>query len=162
MAGASFKIRAAAAGDAALLLTMIHELAEYEKLGVEVTATEETLREALFSERRAAEAMIGEYDGAPAAYMIFFHNFSTFSGRAGMYLEDVFIRPAYRGKGLGRRMMEQLARTAAERGCAHLEWLVLDWNEPAIGFYKSLGARAMEDWKVFRLTGSALAELAGS
>lgn len=155
-----FRIREALPGDEGLLLAMIRELAEYEKLSDCVIATEETLRRSLFEGRRVAEAMIGEYEGSPAAFMLFFHNFSTFLGQTGIYLEDLFVRPAFRGRGLGRQMLRRLAGLAVERNCGRIDWSVLDWNEPAIGFYKSLGARPMDDWRIFRVTGDSLARLA--
>jgi GNAT superfamily N-acetyltransferase len=154
-------IRPATGADAPLILTLIKELAEYERLSHEVTADEETLRRNLFGEgSRGAEAVIAEHDGEPAGFALFFHNFSTFLGRPGLYLEDLFVRPGYRGSGVGRSLLAHLARLAVERGCGRLEWWVLDWNEPAIGFYKRLGAEAMEDWTVYRVTGEALDRLA--
>ncbi|MFA6956333.1 MAG: GNAT family N-acetyltransferase [Thermoanaerobaculia bacterium] len=146
--------------DVPLVLQFIRELAEYEKLGHAVVATEELLRESLFGARRHAEVVLAEYEGEPAGFALFFHNFSTFVGRAGLYLEDLFVRPALRGHGIGKELLRFLAHTAAERGCKRFEWAVLDWNEPAIGFYKSLGARPLDDWIVFRLHGEALRTLA--
>jgi len=156
----AFVIRSATAGDAALLLAFISELAAYEKLSHEVVATEETLRHSLFGPRPVAEALIGECGGRPAAFAIFFHNFSTFLGRPGLYLEDLFVKPAFRGRGFGKAMLARLARLAKERGCGRFEWSVLDWNEPAIRFYKSLGAVPMEEWTIHRVAGRALDELA--
>jgi GNAT superfamily N-acetyltransferase len=154
-------IRPAVEADVHLILALIRELAEYERLAHEVTADEETLRRNLFGEgSRGAEAVIAEHDGEPAGFALFFHNFSTFLGRPGLYLEDLFVRPAFRGLGTGRALLTHLARVAKERGCGRLEWWVLDWNEPAIGFYRSVGAEAMEDWTVYRVTGEALDELA--
>ncbi|MBA3423074.1 MAG: GNAT family N-acetyltransferase [Rubrobacteraceae bacterium] len=154
------EVRGATPDDMPLILALIRELAEYEKLSHEVSATEELLRDSLFGERPAAEVLIGESDGRPAAFALFFHNFSTFLGRPGIYLEDLYVRPEFRGLGLGKAMLARLARLAKERGCGRLEWWVLDWNEPAIKFYESLGAVAMNDWTVYRVTGEALEELA--
>ncbi len=154
------RIRTATREDVPLLLAMIRELAEYEKLSHEVVATEAILAESLFGRRPAAEAMIGEIDGAPAAYMIYFHNFSTFLGIHGIYLEDIYVRPSHRGSGLGRRMLQHLAKLAVERNCGRVEWAVLDWNEPAIAFYQSLGASASDGWTVYGLKGDALRKLA--
>ena len=154
-------IREATVEDVPLLLTLIRELAEYERLLHEVLATEDMLREALFGERRVAEAVIGYHDGGPAGFALFFHNFSTFLGRPGLYLEDLYVRPEHRGKGFGRALLAHLARLAKRRGCGRLEWCVLDWNEPAIKFYKSLGAAAMGEWTVYRVAGESLDRLAG-
>ena len=153
-------IREATIDDVPLILTFIKELAEYERLPHEVVATEESLREALFGERRAAEVFIGEHGGEPAGFALFFHNFSTFVGRPGLYLEDLYVRPARRGQGFGRALLAHLARLAKRRGCGRLEWAVLDWNEPAIRFYRSLGAVAMDEWTVYRVAGDALDKLA--
>ena len=153
-------VREASEGDVPLILSLIRELAEYEKLSREVVATEEGLRENLFGGRRYAEVLIGEHDGVPAGFALFFHNFSTFLGKPGIYLEDLYVRPEFRGAGIGKRLLVQLARLARERGCGRLEWWVLDWNAPSIGFYEKLGAVAMDDWTVYRLTGAALDELA--
>lgn len=146
--------------DVALILQFIRELAEYERLAHDVVATEETLRASLFGEPRRAEVVLAERGGEPAGFALFFHNFSTFVGRPGLYLEDLFVRPAFRGHGIGRELLACLARVAVERDCGRFEWAVLDWNEPAIGFYKALGARPMNDWKVFRIDGDALLKLA--
>jgi GNAT superfamily N-acetyltransferase len=135
-------------------------LAEYERLSQEAVMTEETLRESLFDERPHAEVLIGYAEDKPAAFAVFFHNFSTFLGRPGLYLEDLFVIPEMRGRGFGRAMLVELARIAVERKCGRFEWAVLDWNEPAIGFYKKLGAVPMNDWTIFRLTGEALERLA--
>ncbi len=148
--------------DVPLLLSFIKELAEYEHLSHEVSATEETLRESLFGDRRVAETLLAYSGGEPAGFALFFHNFSTFLGRAGIYLEDLYVRPEFRGSGIGRTLLVHLARLAEERGCGRLEWWVLDWNEPSIGFYESLGAVAMDDWTVYRLAGDALRELSDS
>lgn len=152
-------IRTAVPEDVPLILRFIGELAEYEKLAHEVTATEERLQRALFGVRPAAEVVIAEVDGTPAGIALFFHNFSTFLGLPGIYLEDLFVRPAFRGKGIGRALLAHLAGLALARGCGRLEWAVLDWNAPAIGFYQRLGARAMDDWTVMRVTGEQLVEL---
>ncbi|MEW6056678.1 MAG: GNAT family N-acetyltransferase [Bdellovibrionota bacterium] len=156
----NFSIRFANESDVPLLLQFIKELAEYERLSHEVVANEQALRQSLFGDRKAAEALIGEYEGEPVAFAIFFHNFSTFLGKPGLYLEDLYVKPELRGKGIGLAMLQYLASLAKERGCGRFEWWVLDWNESAIGFYKKLGATPMSDWTVFRLTGDALGELA--
>jgi len=148
--------------DVPLVLQFIRELAEYEKLAHAVVATEELLSESLFGARRHAEVVLAEFEGEPAGFALFFHNFSTFVGRAGLYLEDLFVRPALRSHGIGKELLRFLAHLAFERGCGRFEWAVLDWNEPAIGFYKSLGAKPMDDWTVFRLAGEELRTLAGS
>lgn len=153
-------VRPATIADLPLIAALIRELAEYERLSDEVRFDETTLGEHLFGPRPYAEAVIGEVDGTPQGFALFFHNFSTFEGRAGIYLEDLFVRPAVRGCGLGKALLLHLAWLAVERGCARFEWAVLDWNEPAIGFYCKLGARPMEDWTVMRLDGAALAALA--
>ena len=158
MAGA--RIREATEGDVPLILSLIRELAEYEKLSHEVVATEEALRESLFGERRYAEVLIAEHDGAPAGFALFFHNYSTFLGKPGIYLEDLYVRPEFRGSGIGKKLLAHLAGLAKRRGCGRLEWWVLDWNEPSIGFYKKLGAVPMDDWTVYRVSGSALEDLA--
>jgi GNAT superfamily N-acetyltransferase len=154
------KILPAKENDVGLILSFIKELAEYERLPHEVVATEEILRETLFCTRPSAEVIFALYDGQPVGYALFFHSFSTFLGRPGVYLEDVYVRPAMRGKGIGRAMLVYLARLALERKCGRLEWAVLNWNEPAIGFYKKLGARPMDEWTVYRLVGDALKRLA--
>jgi GNAT superfamily N-acetyltransferase len=155
------QIRSATVEDTALVLAFIRKLAVYEKLDREVAATEDLLRETLFGDRRIAECVIAEWSGAPVGFALFFHNFSTFAGRAGIYLEDLFVDPEYRGKGIGKALLVHLAGLCIERGCARLEWSVLDWNEPAIGFYRSLGAKPMHDWTVFRVSGDGLRALAG-
>lgn len=154
------KIRSATPDDCALIANLIRELAVYEKLGDEAKATPEDLRLHLFGERPFAEAILVEDDGEAVGFALFFHNYSTFRGRPGLYLEDLFVMPAHRGKGLGKALLARLARLAVERGCGRFEWAVLDWNEPSIGFYKALGARPMDDWTVFRLDGEALENLA--
>jgi GNAT superfamily N-acetyltransferase len=152
--------RSATEDDVPLILSFIRELAEYERLSHEVVATEETLAESLFGERRYAEVLIAEHDGAPAGFALFFHNFSTFLGKPGIYLEDLYVRPESRGAGIGRKLLGHLARLAKERDCGRLEWWVLDWNEPSIGFYRKLGAVPMDDWTVYRVSGAALEALA--
>ena len=132
----SLKIRPATAADVPLLLEFIRAIAEYEKLIDQVKATEETLRESLFGDRPAAEALLGEWGGEPAAFAVYFQNFSTFTGRPGLYLEDLFVKPEYRQRGIGKLMLKHLAKIAVERGCPRLEWVALDWNEPAIEFYE--------------------------
>ena len=144
-----------------LVLSLIRELAEYEKLSHEVVATEEGLRDSLFGERRYAEVLIAEQDGTPAGFALFFHDFSTFLGKPGIYLEDLYVTPAFRGAGIGKELLVYLASLAKRRDCGRLEWWVLDWNEPSIGFYKKLGAVPMDDWTVYRVTGEALEDLAG-
>src|SRR5215213_539342 len=134
------RVRTARAEDVPLILTFIGELAEYERLSHEVVATEDSLREWLFGERPVVEVLIGEHGGRAAGFALFFHNFSTFLGRPGVYLEDLYVRPDLRGRGLGKAMLARLARRAKERGCGRLEWSVLDWNAPSIRFYESLGA----------------------
>lgn len=145
--------------DAAPITTMIGELAQYERLSDTVRVTEPMVAEALFGVRPAAEAIVGHWDDEPVAFAVYFTNFSTFLGRPGLYLEDLFVRPAARRRGIGRVMLGYLAKLCVERGYGRMEWAVLDWNESAIGFYKGLGAAAMSDWTVFRLTGEALTRL---
>jgi len=155
-------IRPATAHDVPLVLEFIRELARYERLEHEVTATEADLGEALFGERRYAEVVFACGAGKALGFALFFHNFSTFKGRPGIYLEDLYVRPEARGQGVGRKLLAHLARTAVERRCSRLEWAVLNWNEPSIGFYRSLGAVSMDEWSIFRLTGEPLTLLAGS
>ncbi len=152
-------IRPAAAADLPLIAQLIRDLAAYEKLAHEVRFDEAVLHSKLFGPRPYAEVVIGELEGAPQGFALFFHNFSTFEGKPGIYLEDLFVRPEARGSGLGKALLAHLATLAVERDCARLEWSVLDWNEPAIGFYKKLGARLMDEWTVMRLDGSALQQL---
>ncbi len=154
------EIREAKIEDVPLILQFIRELADYEKLLHEVVATEEILRETLFGPRPGAEVVIGYADQKPAGFALFFHNFSTFLGRPGIYLEDLYVKPEFRGNGFGQQLLSYLAKLAKERNCGRLEWWVLDWNESAIKFYKSLGAIPMDEWTVFRVTGNALDELA--
>ncbi len=153
---AEIGIRVATQADVPLLLSLIKELAEYERLSHEVVATEEALRDTLFGERRFAEAVLGYLGDEPAGFALFFHNYSTFLGKPGIYLEDLYVKHEYRRAGVGRALFLSLAQLARERGCGRLEWSVLDWNEPAIGFYRSIGAVPMDEWTVYRLTGRAL------
>jgi GNAT superfamily N-acetyltransferase len=146
--------------DVPLILTFIKELGEYERLAHEIVATEETLRETLFGERSYAEVVIAYYDDQPVGYALFFHSFSTFLGRPGIYLEDVYVRPPMRGRGIGKALLVYLAQLAVERKCGRVEWSVLSWNEPSIRFYESLGAVAMNEWTVYRLSGDSLGQLA--
>ena len=157
-----FRIERATARDVPVILAMIKALAEYEKMSDQVTATQDTLRASLFGPRPAAEVVIGYAGDQPAGFALFFHNYSTFLGRPGIYLEDLFVAPEWRGSGLGTRLLTFLAKLAVERGCGRVEWSVLDWNEPAIGFYKKLGAQPMDEWTIFRVTGDALETLASS
>ena len=145
--------------DAALILHFIRALAAYEKLSDQVVATEELLREWIF-EKKKAEVLFPLEDGKEVGFALFFHNFSTFLGRAGLYLEDLYISPEYRGKGYGKATLQKLAQIAVERGCGRLEWSCLDWNQPSIDFYLSLGAVPMEEWTVYRLTGDTLTQMA--
>jgi GNAT superfamily N-acetyltransferase len=154
------RIEPATEADVPLILSFIHKIAEYEKLSHEVVATEETLRASLFGPRRAAEVLLAYWEGAPAGYAVFFHNFSTFLGRAGIYLEDLFVEPELRGKGIGKALLASVAREARDRGCGRLEWAVLDWNKPSIDFYLSLGALPKDEWTIFRMTGEAIEKLA--
>jgi GNAT superfamily N-acetyltransferase len=153
-------IRPATLADVPLVRTFIRELAVYERLEEHAVATEADLAAALFGSRPYAEVVFACVDGTPMGFALFFHNFSTFLGKPGIYLEDLFVRTEARGHGLGKQLLAWLAATALERGCGRLEWAVLDWNEPAIGFYKELGAVPLEEWTTFRLTGAALERLA--
>ncbi len=155
-------LRAATAADAPLILALIGELADYERLRHEAVATEADLLGHLFGLRPAAEVVIAEYDGEASGFALFFRSFSTFLGKPGLYLEDLFVRPALRGHGIGKALMVHLARLAVARGCGRFEWSVLDWNAPAIGFYRRLGAIGMDGWTVQRLDGQALRALAES
>ena len=156
-------IRPATAADLPLIAQLIRDLADYERLASEVRFDEAVLGEKLFGQNGGrgpyAEVLIGELDGEPQGFALFFHNFSTFEGKPGIYLEDLFVRPAARGSGLGKALLAKLAALTLARDCARLEWSVLDWNEPAIGFYKKLGARAMDEWTIMRLDGADLARL---
>jgi len=155
----SISVRPAEAQDIDVILQFIRELAEYERLSHEVVADEELLQQFLFGERPAAEAIIAEYETAPAGFALFFQTFSTFLGRPGLYLEDLYVNPSMRDKGIGKALLRYIARLAVERGFGRLEWSVLDWNESAVRFYERLGADAMDDWIVYRLTDDALAAL---
>jgi len=160
-ASKSFQIRAATLDDVPTILSLIRDLAEYERAPNEVVATEEGLREVLFGARPAAEVVLALEGKKPVGFAVFFHNFSTWLGRPGLYLEDLFVRPDARGKGYGRALLVHLAGIAQERGCGRMEWAVLDWNEPAVQFYRKLGAAPNEEWTVFRLTSEGIAKLAG-
>lgn len=142
-----------------LILSFIRKLAEYERLSRKVVADEEQLRKSLFGPHPAAEVAIANWGAEPAGFAVYFHNFSTFAGRAGIYLEDLFVEPQFRGRGIGKALLVYLARLAEERGCARIDWAVLDWNEPAKRFYRSLGAEPMEDWTIYRLSGAELKNL---
>ena len=154
-----FRIVAATQWDVPAIFGMIRALAEYERLAQAVTTSEDALRQVLFGPSPAAEVVLGYEGTEPVGIAIFFHNFSTFLGTRGLYLEDLFVKPEYRGRGYGRRLLAHLAALAIERDCGRMEWSVLDWNTPAIGFYTKLGAMPMEEWTVFRLTGNALTAL---
>ena len=160
VARAPFRIRPAVPDDAALVLAFIRELAEYERAPDEVIATEDDIRATLAGVPLRAEVVIGFEGDEPVGFALFFHNYSTWLGRAGLYLEDLFVRPAARGRGYGRRLLAHLAAIARDRHCGRMEWSVLDWNEPAIGFYRALGAVPMTEWTVHRLAGEALDALA--
>jgi GNAT superfamily N-acetyltransferase len=153
-------IRPATPADIPTILRFIRSLAEYEKLLDAVVADEVKLRATLFGERPYAEVLIATWNGAPAGFALFFHNYSTFLAKPGIYLEDLFVDPELRGNGIGKALLMHLAKVAVERDCGRLEWSVLDWNEPAIGFYRRLGAQPMDEWTIFRLTGDALTQLA--
>ena len=154
------RIRPATVQDVSLILSFIKELAYFERLSHEVVATEETLRESLFGERRVAEVVIGQQGDDPAGFALFFHSFSTFLGRPGIYLEDLYVKPEFRGMGIGRAILVYLARLTKERKCGRLEWSVLNWNEPAIRLYRGIGAVPMDDWTVYCVSDEALEELA--
>lgn len=156
------RIARATERDVPVILSLIKGLAEYEKLSAEVTATEQGLRESLFGRSPAAEVLIAWAGPTPVGFAVYFQNYSTFLGRPGIYLEDLFVLPQWRRRGHGRRLLAEVARIALERECGRLEWAVLDWNEPALQFYRSLGARAMDEWTVYRLTGDAIRKLAES
>lgn len=157
---AEFKIRATTEDDVPLILALIKELAEYEELSHEVEATEADIRQSLFGDRPVAEALIGELEGNPISFALFFYNFSTFLGKPGIYLEDLYVKPDFRSIGFGRKILAHIARLAKERNCGRFEWSVLDWNEPAIRTYDRLAARPMKEWILYRLTGEALNKLA--
>ena len=152
-------IRDATVLDISVILRLIRELAEYERLLDMVVATEESLHRSLFGPRPFAEALIAEEAGAAIGFALFFHNFSTFLGKPGLYLEDVYVQPAYRGRGIGKALLTRVAQIAVERDCGRMEWSVLNWNEPSIRFYDSLGAKPLSDWTMYRLTGDELREL---
>ena len=152
-------IRPAAPGDEDLILSFIRALADYEHMSGQVVATPALLREWIF-EKKKAEVVFAEAEGKPVGFALFFHNFSTFLGRAGLYLEDLFVLPEVRGRGVGKAILQRLAALAVERGCGRLEWWCLDWNEPSIAFYRSLGAEPMSDWTVYRIAGQTLRDLA--
>ncbi|MET4386574.1 GNAT superfamily N-acetyltransferase [Bradyrhizobium sp. F1.4.3] len=158
----SLNIRRARSGEAGLVLSFIRELAAYEKLSHEVEATEAMIGDALFGVDPRLYCAIAEWDGEPVGFAVWFVNFSTFSGRHGLYLEDLFVRPSHRGRGLGKALLVYLAQECVENGWSRLQWAVLDWNAPSIAFYKSLGAVMMDDWTLCRVTGPALARLAGN
>jgi GNAT superfamily N-acetyltransferase len=156
----SFRLAPATESDVGLILQLIRDLAVYEKLADQVVATEEDLRAALFGPRPAAEVIIGYAGGEPAGFAMYFQTFSTFKGKPGLYLEDLFVKPEWRGRGLGTLLLARLARIAVERGYGRMEWSVLDWNELALRVYRAVGARPMDEWTVYRLTGAALRDLA--
>jgi len=158
----NFAIRPATAADVPIILELIRALATYERAPNEVTATEDGLNKVLFGEKPAAEVLLAFEDETAVGFAVFFHNFSTWLGRPGLYLEDLFVRPEDRGKGYGRALLIHLAKIARDRGCGRMEWAVLDWNEPAIQFYRKLGAKPMDEWTVFRLTRDGIAKLADS
>lgn len=153
-------IRPATRADTALICELIRDLAIYEELGDSCVSTPDVIGEALFSERPSAEVLIGELDGNAVGFALFFHNYSTFLGKKGLYLEDLFVRPEFRGHGVGKLLLQALAQVAVKRDCARMEWSVLDWNAPSIAFYSSLGAAPMKGWSVFRMTGEAITRLA--
>src|SRR6202171_6500726 len=155
----AFTIRTATESDVPLILRFIRDLAEYERMLDKCVASEEALRETLFGARPYAEVIFACEDGVEVGFALFFHNYSTFLAQPGIYLEDLFVAPRWRAHGLGKKLLAHLAALAVARGCGRLEWVVLDWNEPAIGFYKKLGAERMDGWTVFRLTGDALVRL---
>ena len=157
----ALRIDPATEADAPLILSLIKGLAEYERLSHQVTATEDDIRESLFGDPRVAEAVIARVADEPAGYALWFHTYSTFLGKRGLYLEDLFVLPPWRGRGIGKALLAHVARCTVERDCGRLEWSVLDWNEPAIRFYKSLGARPVGEWTIFRLGGQELSALAG-
>ena len=154
------KIRSATAADVPLILSFIRDLAAFEKLLPEVVATEETLRRTLFSNPPAAHVVIAEVDSRPAGFALYFFNYSTFLAQPGLYLEDLFVKPEFRSHGTGKALLVHLAKIANARGCGRMEWTVLDWNEPAKGFYRNLGAVQLDDWRIFRLTGRELEKFA--
>lgn len=160
MSLSDFEIRPAVVDDVPLILSFIKKLADYERLAHEVVATEESLKKTLFDARKTAEVAIGYFQNKPIGLVLFFHNYSTFLGRPGLYIEDLFVDESYRGSGFGAALLRYVARLAVERNCGRLEWSVLDWNKPAVDFYTKLGAVPMSDWTVFRVTGQSLMNLA--
>ena len=158
----SLEIRSATAEDIPVILSLIRELATYEREPNAVVATEDSLREVLFGSRPAAQVLLASANTEPAGFAVYFYNFSTWLARPGLYLEDLFVRPALRGKGYGRALLTRLAQIAQQRGCGRMEWAVLDWNDPAIQFYRKLGAEPMSEWTTFRLTSDGIAKLAGT
>ena len=160
MTSNNLHIKPATRKDVSLILQFIKQLAEYEKLSHEVVATEDSLKQTLFGKQKIAEVILGYFEDKPVGFALFFHNYSTFLGKPGVYLEDLFIKPEYRGKGFGKAFLVYLAHLTKVRNCGRLEWSVLDWNEPSINFYEKLGAKAMKEWIGFRLTGDALNTLA--
>jgi GNAT superfamily N-acetyltransferase len=158
----NFEIRPARVEDVPIILGLIRELATYERAPDEVTATEEQLVDILFGEKRVAEVLLAFEGKSPVGFAVFFHNFSTWLGRPGLYLEDLFVKPDKRGKGYGRALLVDLAKIARERVCGRMEWAVLNWNEPAIKFYRALGAKPLDEWTVYRLTGDGITRLAES
>jgi GNAT superfamily N-acetyltransferase len=158
----NFEIRSAHVEDVPIILQLIRDLATYERAPGEVSATEERLIDVLFGEKPAAEVLLAFEEESPVGFAVYFYNFSTWLGRPGLYLEDLFVKPEKRGKGYGRSLLIELAKIARDRSCGRMEWAVLDWNEPAIKFYRSLGAKPMHEWTVFRLTGEEIGKLANS
>ena len=158
----TMEITPATIEDAPLILQLIRELAEYERLSHEVTATEQQIRDTIFGPRPAAEVLLASVEGEPVGFAVFFTTYSTFLAKPGIYLEDLFVKPHARGKGIGRALLTRLAQVALERDCGRIEWAVLNWNEPSIGFYRKLGALPLDEWTTFRLTGEPLSRLAGN
>jgi len=156
----AFSIRSATPADIFAILGMVRELAEHENLLDQYEATEEQFQEALFGEKPMAEALVGELENEPVAFALFFHNFSTFVGKPGLYLEDLYVKPAFRGRGFGKALLRHIARIAVKRGCGRFEWTVLDWNEPAIRTYDSIAAASLDEWTIRRLEGENLRKLA--
>ncbi|MFA4923616.1 MAG: GNAT family N-acetyltransferase [Ignavibacteriaceae bacterium] len=155
-------IKRATEKDVPIILSFIKKIAEYEKLSNEVIATEEILRESLFGKKPSAEVVIGYLESKPAAYAVYFYNFSTFIGKKGLYLEDLFVLPELRGKGIGKKMLLYLIQKTSDEHCGRMEWSVLDWNEPAINFYKSLGAKPLDEWTIFRMDEAAIKKVLSS
>lgn len=160
MSDTQFTIREAKESDTRIILELILELAVYEKMEHLVTATEEILKKSIF-EQKAANVLIAEYDGRPIGYALYFYNFSTFTGKAGIYLEDIYVKPEFRGTGYGKLLLSAVAKEARKRECPRLEWSCLNWNAPSIAFYESLGAKHMDEWRTYRLTGENIVKLAG-